>query len=221
MDPSNEQNSPRMSTKVPNRNSTYVNSDTFSSRAKQNAKMKNQNNNLKSNFITEKNITVKRNGMQTRKDLQPKTPMNNLQRVKKLNAHFVQQNPKKGEACSSVKPNNRILGKSTITNLYNNQMINPNSNLIDTSVISEDSKSQSEDSLLRIKALFKLFRKNHDNIVGNINTSGKKFFKNLDLPKVKEEPLENCPKNEDDEERNKIDLPKVTVKKPNCNHLLA
>lgn len=150
-----------------------VNSGTFSSRAKQHACLKanrkkptNKIADVSKVDISEKHArTTIRRGKKVVKDITPKTPMNDMYRGKsKFNRHGLQQSNRKTEGTPNVGSKCRTRGRSTVTGVYEKTRLFNQDGTINESNISDDKQSQNEDNVSRIKALFMMFKKNHDQI---------------------------------------------------------
>jgi hypothetical protein len=192
-----------------------VNSDTFSSRAKQNAKLK-AHRKLRPPQTNVKARTIVKRNKKITKDFTPKTPMNDMYKANKMfNAHNLQQSTRKTDDTPNVGSKDRTRGRSTISGTYDKaRLFNPD-NAINDSQISDDNKSQSDDNISKMKALFMTFKLNHDKIFGPSKpNTGKSLISNLKLPKVNEEPMETCQKQEEAgniEQANQAVIPKFEV----------
>lgn len=175
---------------------SVLKTDTFSSRAKQQSRL----NAATKNKVGKDDIkskTIKQN-KQRLKDFTPKTPMNDLYKSKNFLTNNLQQSTRKTEVTPTTRAQGRARGRSTVSGIYDKAKLLNSVNLLNTSQISEENKSQNDENLNKIKALFMTFKLNHAKICGkSALTSRHNLLSNLDLPKVKEEPSEFTQKHDE------------------------
>ena len=103
-----------------------------------------------------------------------------------------------------MRPQGRVRGRSTAAGIYDN-IKQPNSETLNnTSEISDEGNIPAEEVLTKVISLFTKFRENHERIIGSGLSTRQNLIESLNLPKVKEEPVETPQKLDEPEDETTV-----------------